>query len=85
LTPTLSFGFKWNEQLSSKAKKTIADPQNRCFISMASLWEIAIKIKLGKLHLEIDLQELSLHLSKNYIEVLPIAFEHILETLDLED
>ncbi|EMR03263.1 type II toxin-antitoxin system VapC family toxin [Cesiribacter andamanensis] len=74
-----------DEHLSSKARKAIADPQNRCFNSIASLWEIAVKIKIGKLGLQFDLQELSTHLAKNNIELLPIAFEHILETMDLED
>jgi PIN domain nuclease of toxin-antitoxin system len=49
------------------------------------LWEIAVKIKIGKLDLSIDLKELATYLSRNSIEILPLAFEHILETLDLED
>ena len=84
-THALLWFLNGDEQLSSKARKAIADQQNRCFISMASLWEIAIKIKIGKLDLQFDLQELSTHLAKNNIELLPIAFEHILETMDLED
>ncbi len=60
-------------------------PKNRCFISIASFWEIAIKIKIGKLDLLFELKELATYLSKNNFEVLPIAFEHILETLHLED
>lgn len=46
---------------------------------------MAIKIKIGKLDLSFDLKELATYLSRNNIEILPIAFEHILETLDLED
>lgn len=46
---------------------------------------MAIKIKIGKLDLSFDLKELATYLSRNNIEVLPIAFEHILETLGLED
>lgn len=84
-THTLLWFLNGDVQLSSKAKETIVAPQNKCFISIASLWEIAIKIKLGKLTLQFDLQELALHLNRNNIELLPIAFEHILETMDLED
>ena len=46
---------------------------------------MAIKMKIGKLDLSFDLKELVSNLSKNNIEILPIAFEHILETMDLED
>ena len=46
---------------------------------------MAIKIKLGKLDLAFDFKELTTYLFKNNIEILPIAFEHILETMDLED
>lgn len=52
---------------------------------MASLWEMAIKIKIGKLNLGFDFQELTIYLIRNNIEILPIAFEHILETMNLED
>jgi PIN domain nuclease of toxin-antitoxin system len=74
-----------DERISTKSQKVISDPKNRCFISVASLWEMAIKMKIGKLDLAFDLKELATHLSKNNIEILPIAFEHILETMDLED
>lgn len=84
-THALLWFLNGDEQLSSQAKQAIADPKNKCFISIASLWEIAIKIKIGKLYIQFDLQDLSSHLTTNTIEVLPIAFEHILETLDLED
>lgn len=46
---------------------------------------MAIKIKIGKLDLLFGLKELVSNISKNNIEILPIAFEHILETMDLED
>ncbi len=77
-THALLWFLNGDEQLSSKAMKAIADPQNKCFISIASLWEIAIKVKIGKLNLQFELQELATHLAKNNIELLPIAFEHIL-------
>jgi PIN domain nuclease of toxin-antitoxin system len=35
-------------QLSQKAKQHILDPANTKFISPASLWEISIKISIGK-------------------------------------
>lgn len=84
-THTLLWFLSADEQLSSEARHNIAALQNKCFISIASLWEIAIKIKIGKLHFQFDLQELGVHLDRNNIELLPITFEHILEPMDLED
>ncbi len=38
-------------QLSSNATKSIIDPANEIFVSIASLWEIAIKVSINKLAL----------------------------------
>ena len=45
--------FLWwdsrSPKLSDPARKLIAAPANRVFVSAASIWEIAIKRRLGKL------------------------------------
>jgi len=38
-----------SSQLSARARTLIEDPANDKFLSMASIWEMAIKISLGKL------------------------------------
>jgi len=38
-------------ELSAKARKILANPENECLLSLASSWEIAIKVSLGKLTL----------------------------------
>jgi len=47
--------FLWfvldDPQLSASAKTLIEDPASDVFISPASFWEIAIKVRLGKLDL----------------------------------
>lgn len=40
-----------DELLSDSAHEAIADPQNELLISAASIWEIAIKVGIGKLKL----------------------------------
>jgi len=45
----------WDKQdpaLHHDAREAIADPANRIFISAASVWEIAIKRRLGKLEFQ---------------------------------
>ncbi len=36
--------------LSAQARALIEEPTNAVFFSMASVWEMAIKVSLGKLH-----------------------------------
>ena len=84
-THSLLWFFNGDKNLSMNARKAIANTSNRCFVSMASLWEMAIKIKLGKLTIDFALEDLTKHLKHNQIQILPIAFEHILFTLKLTE
>ena len=47
--------FLWfasgNDKLSQQAKEAIADTGNAAYLSTASLWEMAIKLNIGKLEL----------------------------------
>lgn len=70
--------------LPEKVIKEIKNLNNQCYISVASLWEIAIKIKLNKLSLVSDFNKIAGFLTENQIEILPITFEHILALNDLE-
>jgi PIN domain nuclease of toxin-antitoxin system len=45
-------------RLSSTATRCIADPENQICCSVVNLWEIQIKVKLGKLDLELPLPEI---------------------------
>lgn len=73
-----------DDQLPTAVKTLITDTSNRCFLSIASLWEIAIKNSLGKLEMQGDFSQIATFLSGNDIEVLPITFEHIQRLLQLE-
>jgi PIN domain nuclease of toxin-antitoxin system len=54
--------FLWfiggDERLSSTAQTLIEDVNNDVFLSVASLWEMAIKISLGRLQLAQPLRPL---------------------------
>jgi len=45
-------------RLSATASHCIADPGNQICCSVVNLWEIQIKVKLGKLDLELPLPEI---------------------------
>jgi PIN domain nuclease of toxin-antitoxin system len=69
--------------LNETAKGAIENTENKCLISMASIWELAIKFSLGKLQLAGDFSEIGSFLHQNEIDILPITFEHIQQLLAL--
>ncbi|MEG4849273.1 type II toxin-antitoxin system VapC family toxin [Microcoleus sp. B5-D4] len=73
-THTLLWYLEDSKQLSSQAAEIIEDPSNALRLSIASLWEISIKLGLGKLSLQNSFSELEEVLQQLKIEVLPIAF-----------
>ena len=82
-THILIWFINGESQLPEEAKKHIKNLNNQCYISMASIWEIAIKSALGKLQLNISFDTLKTLLIHNNIAILPINFEHIQQLLKL--
>jgi PIN domain nuclease of toxin-antitoxin system len=74
--------FLWvvedSPRLSRSTKAPIEDPSNDIFLSIASPWEMAIKVSLGKLYLgqptELFVPQ-QLHL--NEILILGVSVEHV--------
>lgn len=66
------------------ARSTIEKSDNNNFISIASIWEIAIKKSLGKLSLDIKIEDFKSEIIKNNFEILHLDFEHIIELSKLE-
>ncbi|OKH31704.1 twitching motility protein PilT [[Phormidium ambiguum] IAM M-71] len=70
--------FLWyllgSPNLGSKAKEVI-DTKTGLYFSTASLWEISIKINLGKLQLNRSFQDLRKELQYINAQLLPITFE----------
>ena len=61
---------------SPTARRTIASPQNEVIVSAASVWELAIKTKIGKLNAQPLLDRLEEYLSEQGFLALPITLEH---------
>jgi PIN domain nuclease of toxin-antitoxin system len=66
-------------QLSKKAVQAIEFPGNVKYISMATLWEMAIKRSLGKLQLNRPLKDIIDALQSNGFELLTFVPVHILQ------
>jgi len=72
-THTFIWFIEGHSNLSSLAKNLIEDPENQRLLSIASLWEIAIKTSLGRLNLNASIQQLvDIHVYGNAIALLPI-------------
>jgi PIN domain nuclease of toxin-antitoxin system len=70
--------FDDDDRLSKNAKEIITDPENRIFISIASFWEIAIKMSLSKLVLDIPFEKLFDECEKLDFNILNISKRHLL-------
>ncbi len=83
-TNTFLWFISGNDKLSDAAKIFIADFNNELILSTASLWEIAIKVSIGKLELLQPYDKLMpQQLDENDISVLPITLKHMTKLIEL--
>jgi len=68
-----------DEMLSPSAKEAIEHPEAENFVSIASLWEMAVKTSLGKLDIGKPFDQVYADLDNNGFQVLPITFEHLVQ------
>lgn len=66
------------EQLPSTLIPALEDRQQRFFVSVVSLWEVAIKRSLNRPDFQFDVAELRQQLKREGFEELPIRAEHCL-------
>jgi PIN domain nuclease of toxin-antitoxin system len=76
-THALLWWLDGDERLSKAARQAVADPKATIFVSAASAWEIATKVRIGKLPGAIEVAErLSAILADQSFKHLPIGIEH---------
>ena len=77
--------FNGNESLSQTAKRIIRDLSNDVYISISSVWELAIKIGLGKIDFAGKAAGFIRLAEKNEIALIPVMTSHltVLETLPM--
>ena len=67
------------ERLSPSTLSALEDEANELLLSVASVWEMQIKIQLGKLKLSLPLKELVKNQQEtNDLTVSPVALTHVL-------
>jgi PIN domain nuclease of toxin-antitoxin system len=76
-THTLLWCFNASPSLSSRARRLIEEGSNEILVSAASAWEIATKVRLGKLPTGEELiSELDRYLAQLGFDALPISVSH---------
>jgi PIN domain nuclease of toxin-antitoxin system len=75
-THTAIWFLNADEEIPVKMRELIADTNNQCYVSIATAWEIAIKISIGKLNFS-GTERFFYLLDDNKIDVLPIKRGYI--------
>jgi PIN domain nuclease of toxin-antitoxin system len=71
----------WDSQPELLPPRVLAlchDPANQLYLSVASAWEMQIKLNLGKLTLRLSLADIIADQQANGIEVLTVTLEHVI-------
>jgi PIN domain nuclease of toxin-antitoxin system len=82
-THTLLWHFNGDKQMSNSAMEILKDNRQEKYTSIASVWEIAIKISIGKLLLEFSFDEIEVKLAGSNISLLHISVEHTQKIISL--
>ena len=82
-THTVLWTFGNKKKLSKAVVRAIDDPTNEKYVSIASVWELAIKIGKGKLVFKGGVKRFFRMIHENGFGVLPVKPKHviIIETL----
>ena len=82
-THILIWFLEGNNLLSNNRCQIIANSQNNVFVSIANLWEIAIKLSIGKLTLSKPFADVIKQIAKEDIEILSVLPSHTLQVTGL--
>jgi PIN domain nuclease of toxin-antitoxin system len=63
-----------DRQLQRSAREIIANPDNEVLVSVASVWEVAIKTALKRI--AVDLDDFGEEIVKSGFQLLPIGLQH---------
>ena len=80
--------FLWSitgdDRLSKTAEKTFLNPDNNLYFSVASFWEICIKLSLGKLSLKRGwFKTIQEEMRINAVQWLPVEMQHCVQLTKL--
>ena len=74
--------FVWMDsapaKLSAAAQRVLSNPANDLILSVVSVWEIAIKVQIGKMILRAPLIDIVTQQRPNGLRVLPATLDHVM-------
>ncbi|MDM8538544.1 type II toxin-antitoxin system VapC family toxin [Desulfobacterales bacterium HSG17] len=83
-TSTFIWFIGGNKKLSEKARDAIENFENELYMSVASLWEMAIKTGIGKLELSAPFNKLiPMEIKNNEINIIQIELPHLYKMIEL--
>jgi len=83
-THAMLWWLRDDSRLSRRARAILEDGGNELVWSLASSWEIAVKIRAGKLELDRPLERLYAELvTEQGVNLLPISHDHCARVADL--
>lgn len=82
-THALIWYLEGNQNLASAHRQLIVRSETEVFVSIASLWEIAVKTSIGKLTISRSITEILKQLSTQSIDILGIQPGHVLQVATL--
>lgn len=71
-------------KLYPRVDRLLDDEANESFVSVVSIWEIAIKSRLGKLETQIPVADIPDYLNRAHFIVLPITIPHVIAVAEPE-
>ena len=80
-THALLWWLEGDPRIERQAQDLIADPANDILVSIASLWEIVVKVRVGKL--EANIRDIVAAIDAQGFETLEIRPEHLEELVRL--
>ena len=75
--------FEDDARLSKTAIEAICNPDNQIYVSIATLWEVAIKLSIGKLTLDGGIEDFIESIDENGFSLLEVSTGHIKTVVEL--
>jgi PIN domain nuclease of toxin-antitoxin system len=83
-THTLIWFLNGDNRISEKSREIIENQDNIKFVSIATVWEIAIKTSLDKFRFDKGFKKFLDLIEDNGFEIIPISFDHVLTVSTLQ-
>jgi len=83
-THTVIWFLNGDDKLSKKSKEIIENLENLKLVSIATIWEIAIKKSLGKFKFDKGFKQFLDLIEDNGFEIVPLTFDHALTVSTLD-